>query len=151
MRMGICHRSRETSCHNWRRSLQCITTLFRCCYSSFSNRCIICPGTHINAGIKDSQVGFHVFSKLLKRKSPAFYPIGIVSNERAGKDLLKLGAKSDQVRVADIRSKESLTGWAVVQVSSFQSKLPAPCSIYTSSPYLPSCRRPIPLAYGSST
>ena len=59
-------------------------------------------------------MGYHVFSRLLKRKSPAFFPIGIVSNDRAGKALLQLGARPEQVQVADIRRKDSLAGYASV-------------------------------------
>lgn len=62
------------------------------------------------AGPQDSQLGFLLFSKLMKRKSPAFYAVGIVSDKRGSKELLKLGANPDQIKIADITQKSSLTG-----------------------------------------
>ena len=56
-----------------------------------------------------SSVGYHVFSKLMKRKSQ-FYPIAIVRDIAGMRALLKLGASQEQVRIADITQKEQLLG-----------------------------------------
>lgn len=55
-----------------------------------------------------SSVGYHVFKKLLQRKN--FYPIGLVRNKRGMKELIKIGATPEQIRIGDIRKKEDLKG-----------------------------------------
>lgn len=49
-----------------------------------------------------------VFKKLLKKKS--FEPIGIVRDKSGYNTLLRLGASPEQIKICDIRFKESLEG-----------------------------------------
>jgi hypothetical protein len=55
-----------------------------------------------------SSVGYHVFKKLLQRKN--FYPIALVRTKKAYKSLLEIGAQPEQVKIGDIRKKETLKG-----------------------------------------
>lgn len=57
---------------------------------------------------KPFSVGYFVFKKLLEKKS--FYPIALLENEASKKHLLKLGATDDQLRIGDIRKKDSIKG-----------------------------------------
>ncbi len=49
-----------------------------------------------------------VFKKLLRRKS--FYPIGLVRDKKGYESLLRLGADPQQIKICDIRFKETLDG-----------------------------------------
>ena len=55
-----------------------------------------------------SSVGYDVFKKLLKRKT--FSPIGVVRDKKGYNELVRLGAKPEQVKIADITNREQLRG-----------------------------------------
>jgi nucleoside-diphosphate-sugar epimerase len=55
-----------------------------------------------------SSVGYIVFHKLMKRKS--FFPVGIVKDKKAFKQLEKLGVPAEQLRICDITRKADLHG-----------------------------------------
>ena len=56
-----------------------------------------------------SGLGISVFQKLNKRKK-SFEPIGVVMNKGEYQDLIKIGAKPDQIRIADITKRDQLKG-----------------------------------------
>lgn len=55
-----------------------------------------------------SSVGYDVFKKLLKRKT--FDPVGVVRDKGGYNELLRLGAKPEQVKIADITKRDQLRG-----------------------------------------
>ena len=55
-----------------------------------------------------SGLGTSVFQKLNKRKS--FEPIGVVMNKGEYQDLMKIGAKPEQIKIADITKRDQLKG-----------------------------------------
>ena len=55
-----------------------------------------------------NSVGLLVFKKLLKKKS--FEPVGIVRDRKGYNTLIRLGASPEQIKICDIRFKESLEG-----------------------------------------
>lgn len=55
-----------------------------------------------------SPVGYFVFKKLLKKKN--FIPFGLVGNRKEYNILKKLGALDNQLKICDIRNKDSLAG-----------------------------------------
>lgn len=75
---------------------------------------ISCLRSFPSSGIKvvvtgaGSSVGFLVFKKLLLRKN--FYPIGLVRDKKGFQELIKIGASPEQIRIGDVRKRETLRG-----------------------------------------
>ena len=55
-----------------------------------------------------SGLGINIFKKLNKRKN--FEPIGLVMNKGEYQDLVKIGAKPGQIKIADITKRDQLKG-----------------------------------------
>ena len=72
---------------------------------SFLSMTVNQPTRVVVTGASNS-VGFLVFKKLLKKKS--FYPIGLVRDKKGFQNLIKAGASPDQIKICDIRYKETI-------------------------------------------
>ena len=56
-----------------------------------------------------SSIGYYIFKKLL-RKTKTFDPVGLVKDKQGFNNLVKLGARPEQIHIGDITRKQSLKG-----------------------------------------